>query len=319
MKPAGPLDLTFGLVLYGKLGGWKIAASELNQRPRGGWPGQACSQCGRRGRNASIDTAQVLAETRAFARFTHSSLWNHVVRPNRAAGEKVVVVVHTWNPELGADLDGLYKPDASKHEPANPSLDKLASQHLSIQRAIGMLDALPGPPPARVMVARLDLLLFTDVQLRQTMGAPLWLPHSCVSSVHLHLSNEEARAEEARVRRACGGEVGGRRVQPPQLTRFIASLNLDRSHDFESYVLDYFFISSVEVARGFAALADGRVRKRYRREVERRLGRGAPQWGQLAEKSRPARWCLSALPCASWGGLSGRLAALRTTHTGRAA
>ena len=208
-----PLELSFGLVLYGKLGGWKIAASDLNQRARGGWPGQACSRCGRRGTNASVDTAQVLAETRAFARFTHSSLWNHVVRPNRAAGARVVVVVHTWNPELGADLDGLYTPDASRHEPANPSLDKLASQHLSIQRAIGMLDALPGPAPARVMVARLDLLLFTDVPLRQTLGAPLWLPHSCVSSVHLHLPDDEARAEEQRVRLACGGKLGGRRVQ----------------------------------------------------------------------------------------------------------
>ena len=30
-----------------------------------------------------------------------------------------------------------------------------------------MLDALPGPVPERVMVTRLDLLLFTDVPLRQ--------------------------------------------------------------------------------------------------------------------------------------------------------
>ena len=167
-------QLTFGLVLYGKLGGWKIAASDLVRGKRGGWPGQACSRCGRRGTNSSVDTAQVLAETRAFARFTHSSLWKHVVRPNRAAGARVVVVVHTWNPEVGADLDGLYTPDASKHEQANPSLDKLASQHLSIQRAIGMLDALPGPVPERVMVTRLDLLLFTDVPLRQVSIA---VPH----------------------------------------------------------------------------------------------------------------------------------------------
>ena len=272
-----PVDLTLGLVLHGKLGGWKIAASDLNQRPRGGWPGQACSRCGRRGKNASVDTVQVLAETRAFARFTHLSLWEHVVRPSRAAGARVVVVVHTWNPELGADLDRLYRPDASKHEPANPGLDKLASQHLSIQRAVGMLDALPGPAPARVMVARLDLLLFADVQLWQTLGAPLWLPHSCVSSVHLHLPDEEARAEEQRVRLACGGKIGGRRVQPPQLTRFTASLKLERSRDFESYVLDYFFISSVEIARGFAALADWHVRERYRHEIEQRVGRNAPQ------------------------------------------
>lgn len=297
-----PLELSFGLVLYGKLGGWKIAASDLNQRVRGGWPGQACSRCGRRGTNASVDTAQVLSETRAFARFTHSSLWKHVVRPNRAAGAKVVVVVHTWNPELGADLDELYTPDASKHEPANPSLDKLASQHLSIQRAIGMLDALPGPAPARVMVARLDLLLFTDVLLRQTLGAPLWLPHSCVSSVHLHLPDEEARAEEQRMRLACGGKLGGRRVQPPQLTRFTASLKLDRSRDFESYVLDYFFISSVEIARGFAALGEYPIRESYRREIERRIGRSAPQWAhvywahhirhQLAAAGVRPRWLL---------------------------
>ena len=276
-----PTQLTFGLVLYGKLGGWKIAASDLVRGKRGGWPGQACSRCGRRGTNSSVDTAQVLAETRAFARFTHSSLWKHVVRPNRAAGARVVVVVHTWNPEVGADLDGLYTPDASKHEQANPSLDKLASQHLSIQRAIGMLDALPGPVPARVMVTRLDLLLFTDVPLRQTLGAPLWLPHSCVSSVHLHLPDEEARAEKQRLSLACGGKLGGRRVQPPQLTRFSARLKLDRSRDFESYVLDYFFISSVEIARGFAALADPSTRESYRREIDRRVGRGAPQWAHV--------------------------------------
>jgi hypothetical protein len=276
-------SLSFGLVLHGKLGGWKIAASDLRPRPRGGWPGQACSRCGRRGENASTADAQVHAEARAFARFTHSSLWKHVVLPNRATGARVAVVIHSWNPEFGADLDALYKPDASRHEPALPELDKVASQHLSIKRSMAMLDALPGPPPARVMVTRLDLLLFTDLLLQRTLGAPLWLPHSCVSSVHLHLPQEEARADEALVRRVCGGKTGGRRVQPPQLSRFSpAQLRLDRARDFENYVLDYFFIGSAEVARSFAAIADRR--HAYRREIERQGLKVVPQWAhQLVE------------------------------------
>ena len=45
------------------------------------------------------------------------------------------------------------------------------------------------------------------------------------------------------------------------------------------YVLDYFFVGSVAVARSFASIADGRAR--YREEIRARLGRGAPQWSHV--------------------------------------
>ena len=286
-------QLNFALCLHGKLGGWKLAASELRprqSRAAGGtgtgkqqtgdvWPSQACSGCGRR-HNASADAASVRTELRAFARFTHTSLWRHVVQANRAAGHRVLVVLHSWSPEVGADLDALYKPDASKHEPVIPELDKVGSQHLSIKRSLAMLFALPGAPPERVMVARLDLLLYQDMPLQHTLSAPLWLPHSCVSSVHLHLAQADAAADETLIRSACGGSVGGRRVQPPQLSRFNAqNFNLARENDFGMYVLDYFFVGSVTVARSFARISDERAK--YQKEISRRIGRGAPQWSHV--------------------------------------
>ena len=101
----------------------------------------------------------------AFAAFTHNGLWQHVVLPARAAGAAVRVVIHSWSPEIGATLDKLYRPAASEHEPPHAELDKVASQHRSMHRALELLDGLHGPRDTLIMVARLDMLFFTDVPL----------------------------------------------------------------------------------------------------------------------------------------------------------
>eukprot|EP00966_Prymnesium_polylepis_P307632 7109683-Prymnesium_polylepis.1 len=178
---------SFALVLHGKLGGWKLSATESDASKR----------------NASSLRQQ------NFARFTQASLWRHVVRANRESGARLTVVLHTWNPELGTLLDELYQPAASAHEPSLP-VDKVASQHLSIQRGLALLSSLRGPRPALVMVSRLDLLLFSDVRLdtllaRLPTAQPvLILPHHCVPSRSRLAA--ELSAVDSRVRkRACNG------------------------------------------------------------------------------------------------------------------
>ena len=146
-----------GLVLHGRLGSWFAASSELEGAQAAG------------GKPASLSSASAI---RAFAAFTHGSLWRHVVEPVRSAGGRVRVVMHSWSPEAGQTLDALYRPAASLHEPPRPELDKVASQHLSMQKAFSMLNGLPGSQPdALIMVARLDLLLFTDVPLVRLASA----------------------------------------------------------------------------------------------------------------------------------------------------
>ena len=66
-----------------------------------------------------------------LVRLLAASHLEHVVVPNEAD-----VFLHSWNPGLGLLLDAQYGPSlqGSLHEPANASLEKAASQALSIAR-----------------------------------------------------------------------------------------------------------------------------------------------------------------------------------------
>lgn len=227
------------LLLHGRLGSWFASGTELPGAQRAG------------GKPAMLSSVAAL---RAFAAFTHDSFDRHIVQPAARAGTPLRIVLHSWSPEVGETLDALYRPAASAHEPPRADLDKVASQHLSMHRAYEMLSALRGSPPALVMVARLDLLLFTDVPLAALAtttttaggtavlaragdgaasadaahGGVLYLPHTCVPS-RLRLPAELAASESHVLKRTCSGAAAyaarahlatGRRVLPTQLTRY---------------------------------------------------------------------------------------------------
>ena len=276
------------LVLHGRLGSWLVSATEL--------PGAQRNLSSYRDRHAAkaalkYEQSSRLAAIRAFAAFTHRSLWEHVVLPNRRAGARVRVVMHSWSPEAGDVLDALYEPAASRHEPP-PAIDKVSSQHTSMARALALLAGLRGTPDDLVMVARLDLLLYRDVPLAELArtrsssappkviatteasvaaaataavgpGDAIYLPHTCVPS-RMRLPPGQGEAETRVLRRTCSGGSGkergvptGRRMLPTQLTRYDpgAVRSLDLPADFTSFVLDYFFIGSPAVAHSFGALA----------------------------------------------------------------
>ena len=308
--PAAPPSLS--LVLHGRLGSWLLAASDLprarvqRKKVEGATNDSVASE-----RNHVRVASSSNAALRAFAGFSHSSLWEHVVLANRKAGGSVRVIIHSWTPEVGDVLDHLYKPAASKHEPPNPELDKVASQHSSMYRALTLLNSLSQPTDDLIMVARLDLLLFTDVPLVALASAHgasaaaaasssatpsprdvLYLPHTCVPS-RLTLA-KGPRAFESRVlRRACSGTATrglptGRRMLPVQLTRYQpgAIQALSSEHDFTLFVLDYFFIGTPNVAASFAKLAERlpEVSARLRAKFSgrgRRNGPGIPLWSHL--------------------------------------
>ncbi|KAL3903428.1 MAG: hypothetical protein SGPRY_011680, partial [Prymnesium sp.] len=59
------------------------------------------------------------------------------------------VFIHSWNPELGRELDALYSASASSHEELLP-IDSLASQHLSLARCLAMRKYASTSAQARV-------------------------------------------------------------------------------------------------------------------------------------------------------------------------
>lgn len=197
------------VVLHGKLGSWKSAASET--RPNSTLAGVA-------------DRDRAIAERRSFAHFVHDSLWRRVVLANRAAGHRVRVVIHMWNPELESTVNHLFSPAASMYEPSLPKLDKVLSQHLSLKRALGLLLSLPGPAAEVVFATRPDLLVFDDIIVPlQRDALDLWLPYNCVP-LRLRLPPPLNKAHSVAMKAACGGghnegKASGQRLQPPQLSR----------------------------------------------------------------------------------------------------
>ena len=74
------------LCLYGRVGGW--AGPSTDHRP-------------------------ALWDAKGLSQFAYSSFEKHVILPNEKAGVEVRTYLHSWNPELGPYLDGLYGPHAS--------------------------------------------------------------------------------------------------------------------------------------------------------------------------------------------------------------
>ena len=169
-------SLAVALVLHGKIGLWTLRSSDVpagDLRSTRHSPLQANAMVAPpktpvRASNVSLWQLERWPHSLriGFARFASKSILRHVVEPNRARGVRVDVFLHSWHPEIGQDLDALYAPAASQHEPVQP-IHKVASQHLSMKRALALAAAHPKPHEL-VMVSRYDLLFFSEL----LFGAP---------------------------------------------------------------------------------------------------------------------------------------------------
>ena len=256
------------LCLHGMLGTWDAASSQLPNASSTSWRQQQ------------------------FARFTHASIWQHVVRANREAGRSLDVYLHSWNPGLGPLLDELYQPRASLHEPVRTQLDKVGSQHLSLKRVLALVprgieggysgDADDGG--LLIMVSRYDVLFFNDVLLDVAslapIGASLWLPRACEP---LHGS---AARHSATINAACGCPLDrpacGTLEGPPDvgyLLGFSTALQLRPARwRFNLMTTDWWFVASRRVAASFGAIYERR--NRYD-AVLKRIKRGLPAWAHF--------------------------------------
>ena len=169
--------LAVALVLHGKIGMWTLRSSDVPagdlRSMRYSNPLQANAMVAPpktpvRASNVSLWQLERWPHSLriGFAGFASRSILRHVVDPNRARGVRVDVFLHSWHPEIGRDLDALYAPAASLHDPVQ-RLNRVASQHLSMKRGLALASMHPHPHDL-VMVARYDLLFFTDL----LFGAP---------------------------------------------------------------------------------------------------------------------------------------------------
>ena len=219
------------LCLYGMIGTWEQGATELMiSRSEG-------------------KTLHKNASIAALATFSHRSIHQHIVTANRADGMAVDVFLHSWNPEVGSVLDRLYSPVASQHQPPVEALERVRSSHLSMMRVLALLrmHETPGAEAQLVMVCRYDIVFFRPVLLRGLHPTSIWLPHFCTSVLGL---GADASAALARV---CGSDRGDLK-QPPYAQRYFGRNRMSRGDNYNSMVLDYFFIASPAVAETFSAI-----------------------------------------------------------------
>ena len=227
------------LCLYGKIGEWRLSSSSLPKS----------------GSNRSVA---------AYAALAHSTIQRHILQANRRDGLAVDVFLHSWNPEVGPELDALYQPNASLHQQPLEALERVRSGHLSLKRVLLLLRAreVPGDEVSLIMLSRFDVLWYNDLLFRGLSSSRIWLPHHCQPVVGLRHS------EVGALRSLCGSDRGA--LMEPAYTQRLFSVPLERQANYNSFVLDYWFISSVEVAETF-----GRIYHQfdeYTRQMARQLG-----------------------------------------------
>ena len=221
-------------------------------------------------------------EALLLAKLSHFSIKRRVLEPN-SLGVAWRVYIHSWNPEFGGMLDALWQPRASLHEPVDPSLPKVRSQHLSMKNALKLLAADRGSASADglVLVARLDLFMKTELRLptAPTTGQEsVWLLHQCET-----ISNTDdttfTRRQLSQVRASCGcgikdasaaewkaGCLGGR-LQFPFITgRTLGGFRQTRAvfgktfggfdANFNGFLNDWMFVATMRVAESFVAIYD---------------------------------------------------------------
>lgn len=262
------------LLLHGRLGIWKVKASHIDD-PEVIWKANAPERWREAPKSMSKIDIQPHSTITGFAAFGRASLWRHVIEPNQRAGVAVDCFLHSWHPEIGKQLDALYMPIGSLHEPLERRLNAVQSQHLSMKRAIMLADShgakmamngADGSAAGRAdpslyydlyMVVRYDVLFFRTLLFAPLGAAPLWLPHWC----HRYPLTAESGML---VRSACGNWPGrgeGYLVHPATVTGIHPPLgkpesSLTREANFDYAYLDWWFVATPRVARTFGHIYD---------------------------------------------------------------
>ena len=244
------------MVLHGRIGIWRVRASHIDDATVV-WQANAPHRWREAPKSmAGIDHAphSTLA---GFAAFGHGSLYQHVIEPNRRAGVRVDLFLHSWHGEIGKQLDAMYKPIASKHETVHKTLHPVRSQHLSMKTALELCSAhtaKTGQSYDLVMVSRYDVLFFRPLLLRGLTDAPLYLPHWC------HRYPLDAKGGML-VRAACGNWPGhgeGYLVHPATSVGVHPPLkgHVSREADYDFAYLDWWFIATPAVAHTWGGIYD---------------------------------------------------------------
>ena len=246
------------LLLHGKIGLWSIKSANVPHREKGplsktdrllAHAVASAPQAAPVESNVSVWDLERRPHSMllGFASFAAKSLQRRVIRPNRHAGLRLDVFLHSWHPEIGAELDRIYEPVASRHDPPQ-RIHKVASHHLSMRRGLALVNARATPsegalrrperpPYDLVMVARFDLIFFTDLLLAPLLGgAAIWLPTWCMR----YPINKE---QFSRLSLMCGGRRGGNAyvLVPPRVSTMHGWIKPSLRHeadDIDLAVLD---------------------------------------------------------------------------------
>ena len=249
----------------------------------------------------------VLGELMGVASLAHDQFRQHLIEPNQRQGVTVRCFLHSWNPEAGKQLDMLYQPHASRHEPTMPHKGPAMSQHLSMLHVMRasltptfvpfatplFSDASPAfplpfhkqlvnasrPLPQMVFVSRFDLLLYTDVKLPALLNADLLLPNHCIRA-RFSQNGSDTISQAC----GCGQQKCYRRhraARPPRVSHYVNNANhLSVGVDYSGFLLDYFFIATPDIALSFT---DIYTKANEYRSFVRKIHGGyrLPQWSHF--------------------------------------
>jgi len=135
-------------------------------------------------------------QSRALLAIAHKSFVEHVLKPNPTV--RVRVFAHSWNPSLGAEIDTLWAPTRSAHEPEKTTAaykgQPARSALLSIKRVLRLKrahEAEHGGALAIRQAGELALLMRYDlvftssvVRWEQLPRAQLWVEAKCCDAQH---------------------------------------------------------------------------------------------------------------------------------------
>ena len=263
MQPMTGSQPVFALALHGKVGSWRKSATKLENMEEHGAP---------------TFLADALGELMGVASLAHDQFRQHLIEPNQRQGVTVRCFLHSWNPEAGKQLNMLYQPHASRHEPTMPHKGPAMSQHLSMLHVMRLVNA-SRPLPQMVFVSRFDLLLYTDVKLQALLNADLLLPNHCIlARFSQNVSDTISQAC------GCGRKKCHRRhraSRPPTVSHYVNNAkHLSVGVDYSGFLLDYFFIATPDIALSFTDIYT--KANEYRRFVRKiHGGKWMPQWSHF--------------------------------------
>lgn len=285
MSRASP---SIAVVFHGRIQAWQAGYVDGKH---GSYTGRAASKAV----DVSPDSTLIGMLTLLSGSFSQ-----HVMHPAKMAGLQVDVFIHSWHPRLQATFERLYHPRAHQHDELRIDLRPVASQHLSMRRALD-LASKSAVQHDLFFVSRHDVYFYAELPLRHMVAQPksmprvrLWLPHLCLAKP-LFVNSLEGRA----AMKTCAGHDGGYAhgasskhhlwarawsIGPPLGSEMVRpalrpALRANASEDLSAIVQDWWFAGTAEVAAAFALIAE--LHREYLRRLRVRLGVDVNDWSHF--------------------------------------